>query len=148
MKNNLRWTTLLFAVLTLSFTACQKFDRDHHPRNPAWNTTTADSVITANHTMTMVLPKNLSSETPVISSSPKNASVSELFKDPANGVWMYRYTPSSGFIGTDVVTIDSEEESDDRSSGKKDKHHGCNKGEDDNEHNRLILNITIVETEN
>jgi hypothetical protein len=150
MKNRFRSAALSFAVMALAFSSCNKLEHllPHH-HTESWQTTTADSVIAANHTMVMILPANMSGETPIISTNAKNASVSTLAKDSATGNWVYTYTPITDFTGTDQVIFDSEDEAAEHhdGSGHHEGHHGggmCgNSDGDKDDHNRLVLNITI-----
>ena len=103
MKNRIRFAVLSFAVLALGFTSCHRHEHVHPTHTVTWQTTTVDSVISANYTLVMILPANMSEETPIISTDAKNASVSTLIKDSATGNWVYTYTPTTDYTGTDQV---------------------------------------------
>ena len=154
MKNKIGIIALSFAIAALGLSSCHKHDHVHPTHSVSWQTTTVDSVISANHTLVMILPDNMSEETPIISTDAKNASVSTLIKDPATGNWVYTYTPITDYTGTDQVIFDSEDEEEEHSGPRPDGHghHGKNHGDDGKcgahdddaeEHNRLVLNITI-----
>jgi hypothetical protein len=150
MKIKIRFVALSFAFAALGLSSCHKHDHVHPTRTVSWETTTVDSVISANHTLVMILPDNMSDEAPIISTEAKNASVSTLIKDSATGNWVYTYTPITDYTGIDQVIFDSEDE--EAEQNNKPRHHGghhegsgkCgNSDDDEEEHNRLILNITI-----
>lgn len=154
MKIKIRFVALSFAFAALGLSSCHKHDHVHPPRTVSWETTTVDSLISANHTLVMILPANMSEETPIISTEAKNASVSTLVKDSATGNWVYTYTPITDYTGTDQVIFDSEDEEAEHANETHDgpRHHGGHHGSggmcgnsdgDEDEHNRLILNITI-----
>jgi len=154
MKNKIRFAVLSFAVLALGFTSCHRHEHVHPTHTVNWQTTSVDSVISANHTLVMILPPNMSEETPVISTNAKNAAVSSLVKDAATGNWVYTYTPVTDYTGTDQVIFDSEDEAAEHAGDSGNHthqgrgHHGgggmCgNSDRDEEEHNRLVLNITI-----
>jgi hypothetical protein len=154
MKNKIRFVALSFAFAALGLSSCHKHDHVHPTRNVSWETTTVDSIISANHTLVMVLPDYMSEETPIISTEAKNASVSTLVKDSNTGNWVYTYTPITDYTGTDLVIFDSEEDEDEHSGTRPigHGHHGKNHGDDgkcgskdddEDEYNRLVLNITI-----
>ena len=150
MKNKIRFVALSFAFAALGLSSCHKHDHVHPAQTVSWETTTVDSVISANHTLVMILPDNMSEETPIISTDAKNASVSTLVKDSTTGNWVYTYTPIIDYTGTDQVIFDSEDEEAEHANETHDgtRHHGgsgnCgNSDDDEEEHNRLVLNITI-----
>jgi hypothetical protein len=153
MKNKIRFAVLSFAVLALGFSSCNRHDHVHPTHSVTWQTTTVDSVISANHTLVMILPATMSEETPIISTDAKNASVSTLIKDSSTGNWVYTFTPATDYTGTDQVILDSEDEAAEHANAgaghphQGPGHHGggmCGVHDgDEEEHNRIVLNITI-----
>jgi len=144
-KSILSVSGLLFLCLVMALTSCKKFDFDRHHEKEV-TIISEERQIKTNETLKFELPESFNKRTPFISTQPLHFLVSLLEKDETTGKWVYTYTPKEGYVGTEKVVIDSEEDHEDEDDHKKGRGHGkggCgNHGDKDG--NRLVLVINTL----
>jgi hypothetical protein len=101
------------AIITV-LSACHKGERPE----PAWSISSQQLQVEGQQELLFTLPDNFQKEEPIISAKPVNAATAELFQNAA-GMWTLRYQSVDGKVGTDFLSIDSEDE-----EAKKASHQG------------------------
>lgn len=112
----------LIATSLLVLSSCQKKEVDE-PTLVSQTVTVSQSV-TAGSTLEYILPVNQSGQNPTISSQARNFSTSQLAQNE-DGQWVYQYSPSEGFTGTEEVIIDSYTPKGRPDHHGKHRHHGA-----------------------
>ena len=144
MKNQIYILAFLFVSIAVTLSSCKKFDFDRHHEEESLQISNDSKEIKVNESLTYVLPEGFNKETPVISTQAKNFGNSTLTQDASTGNWTYSYTPVAGFIGSDQVSIDSENESEEHERRPRKGHGKCGDHQNEGAHLRLVLDISVV----
>ncbi len=144
MKIQFYIIAFLFLSITVTLSSCKKFDFDRHHQEESLKISNERKEIKVNESLTYALPEGFNKETPVISTQAKNFVNSTLTQDAATGNWTYSYVPKEGFIGSDQVTIDSENKSEEHDRQPRKGHGKCGDHQSEESHLRLVLDISVI----